>query len=169
MKQFSQHLGEQIQIVQPSPWKRVYELRTPDTVMMTMHYPKLFSTLAVVTGFDETWEIYKPSIWRSHLEIRKQGNQLPFAKFTAEKWGRGGVFELPNGERLKYVFKIWKGYNEIHTQSDQRLLSFHRKIFSLKPITDVYLEQRSELLDKYPWAIMAVYYLMLERRNNAAH
>lgn len=167
MKPLSQHIGEQLQIAQPSIWKRVYELRAPESVLLTMSYPKWFSTLAVVTGFGETWEIYKPSIWRSNLEIRKQGNQLPFAKFTAEKWGRGGTFELPNGNRLKYVFRMWKGHNEIYTQRDEQVISFHRK-FSLKPVTNISIDRQNELIDTYPWVIMAVYYVMLERRQAAA-
>lgn len=168
MKPLSQHLGEQLQLVQPSIWKRIFELRAADSVLMTMHYPKLFSTLALVTGEGETWEICKPSIWRSNLEIRKQGNQLPFAKFVNEKWGSGGVFELPNGERLKYVFKMWKGLNEIYSQQDQRIVSFDRK-FSFKPIMNIAIDRKSDVLDKYPWIVMAVYYIMLERRQHAAH
>lgn len=167
MKRFSQYIGEELQIRQLSIWKRVHELRTPDSVLMTLTYPKWYSANAVIAGFGETWEIYKPSIWRSHLEIRKQGNQLPFAKFAAEKWGRGGVFELPNGERLKYLFKMWKGYNEIYTQRDEKLVSFHRK-FSFKPVMHISIDRQSGLLDAHPWVIMAIYCLMLERRQSAA-
>lgn len=167
MKLLSQYISEPLLLKQPSVWKRMYELCAPDTVLLTMKYPKLFSTLAEVTDGIETWEIYKPSIWRSHLEIRKKGNHLPFAKFTGEKWGRGGTFELPYGERLKYVFTIWKGRNEILSQYDIRVVSFHRK-FSLLPLYQVNIEQHSELLDKNPWVIMAVYYSMLERRQRSA-
>jgi hypothetical protein len=166
MKPLSQYINEQLLLKQPSIWKRMYELRTPDTVLLTMTYPKLFSTLAAVSDGIETWEIYKPSIWRSNVEVRKKGNHLPFAKFTAERWGRGGTFELPNGERLKYVFTIWKGRNEILSQYDLRIVSFHRK-FSLLPLYHVVIEQHSELLDKNPWVIMAVYYSMLQRRQRS--
>lgn len=167
MKQLSQYIGEELYLVQPSIWKRVYELRSPESVLLTMKYPKLFSTLAVVSDGNETWEIYKPSIWRSNLEIRKQGNQLPFAKFVSEKWGGGGTFELPHGERLRYIFKIWKGHNELQAHYGIRLVSFKRK-FALKPQYHLSIEQASELLDKYPWVIMAVYYLILERRQHSA-
>jgi hypothetical protein len=51
MKLLSHYLGEQLQIMQPSIWKRVYELRTHESVLLTMSYPKWFSNLAVVTGF----------------------------------------------------------------------------------------------------------------------
>jgi len=162
----SHHIGKELFLVQPSIWKRVYELRSPETVLLTMKYPKLFNSLAVVSDGNETWEIYKPSIWRSNLEIRKQGNQLPFAKFVSEKWGRGGTFELPQGERLRYVFKIWKGHNEIHTHHGIQLVSFQRK-FGLKPRYQLVVQHTSALLNEYPWVIMAVYYLILERRQHS--
>ena len=156
-----------MQIVQPSIWKRAYELRTPENVLMTMSFPKLFSSNAIVEGFGEVWEFRKPSIWRSNLEIKKQHNQLPFAKFIVEKWGRGGTFELPNGDRIEYVFGIWKGKNELYSQQKIKLVSFNR-VSLWKSVQNVVVEHESELLEKNPWIIMVVYYQMLERRQHAA-
>lgn len=166
MKTFSEYSHEQLQIVQPSIWKRSYELRTPDAVLMTMTYPKWYSTTAVVEGFGERWEITRPSIWRSNLEIKKTGNQMPFAKFIPEKWGRGGVFHLPNGERIHYVFGIWKGTNELHSQLKQRIVVFKQEsIWSSK--LNVIFEQYSDLLEKNPWVVMAVKYMIAQRKNNS--
>lgn len=145
----------------------MYELRAADTVVMTMTYPKLFSTLAIVEGFGETWELSKPSIWRSVLEIKKKGNQLPFAKYKPEKWGRGGTFEMPNGERIEYVFKMWKGRNELHSQLKQRLVVIKQKSMWSSAL-NVTFKNHSEALEKNPWIIMAVKYFIAERRNNAA-
>jgi hypothetical protein len=166
MKTLSQYKSEQLQLIQPTIWKRIYQLRTPDAVLLTMTYPKFFSTLAVVEGFGETWEFQKPSIWKSNLEIKKKENQLPFAKFTTEKWGRGGTVELPNGERIDYVFKMWKSINELYSQQKIKLVSFKRASW-WKTSLNVIIEHESDLLEKNPWIIMVVYYVMLERRQNA--
>lgn len=158
-----QYRGEALQLVQPSIWKRIYQLRTSGDSILTMTYPKLFSTSAIVEGFGEVWEIDKPSIWKSNLEIKKQHNQLPFAKFTSEKWGRGGMFELPNGGRIEYAVNLWKGYNDLLSQQKVNLVSLKRESIWKSALT-ITLNQESELLDKNPWLIMAVYYLMLERK-----
>jgi len=167
MKTLSQYKNQQLQIIQPSIWKRLYELRTAENVLLTMSYPKWYSTTAVIEGFGEVWEIQKPSIWRSNLEIKNQLNQLPFAKFLAEKWGRGGTFELPNGQRIEYVFGMWKGKNELYSQQKIKLVSFIQPSF-WKSSLNIVLEYDSELLEKNPWIIMVVYYQMLERRQHAA-
>jgi hypothetical protein len=166
MKTLSQYKHEQLQLVQPSIWKREYQLRTKDSVLFTMTHPKFFSTNATVEGFGETWEFIKPSIWKSNLEIKKKDNQLPFAKFISEKWGRGGTFELPNGERIEYVYKVWKSINELYSQQKLKLVSFNR-VSIWKTALNVTIEHESELIEKYPWIIMVVYYNMLERRQHS--
>ncbi len=167
MKPLSQYKTETIQLVQPSIWKRIYHLLTADAVLLTMTYPKLFSSLVIVEGFGEIWEFRKPQWWRSNLEIKKQHNQLPFAKFIVGKWGKGGMFELPNGERIEYVYEVWKNKNEIFSQQKVRLISLDRGSL-FKTSLSVIIEHESVLLDKNPWIIMAVYSQMLERRQ-AAH
>ncbi|MFA6439800.1 MAG: hypothetical protein WCX28_10870 [Bacteriovoracaceae bacterium] len=166
MKTLSQYINQPLQIIQPSFWKREYQLLAGSDAVITLRYPKWYSTDAVIEGFGETWEVRKPSLWRSNLEIKKKENQLPFAKFTMGKWGKGGMFELPNGERIEYVFSIWKSINELYSQQKVKLISLKR-VSLWKTALSVIIEHESELLEKNPWIIMVVYYNMLERRQHA--
>lgn len=166
MKTFSQYRAAEMQIVQPSIWKRIYELRSSDGTLMTLRYPKWFSSSAIIEGFGERWEIAKPSIWKSTIEIKKQGYQLPFAKFISTKWGKGGTFELPNGGRIQYAFGIWKGTNELFSHDTVRILSMKQTSIWSRAITVSY-EHQSELLDNNPWIIMVVYHTMVERRRQS--
>lgn len=166
MKLFSHYKTEKIQLVQPSIWKRIYRLQTEDTVLLTMTYPKLFSSRAVVEGFGETWEFSKPKWWRSNLDIKRKQDQLPFAKFIVGKWGKGGMFELPNGERVEYVYEIWKNKNELFSQQKIKLISLQRESL-FKTALNVTIDHESELLDKNPWIIMIVFDQILSRRQAA--
>ncbi len=163
MKTLSQYKNDTLRLDQPSIWKRVYHLCAGEEIVCTMTYPKMFGTKAVIEGFGEKWELSKPSIWRSGLEIKKQFDQLPFAKFIPEKWRSGGMFELPNGERIVYVQSVWKSVNEIHSQQKVKLVSLKR-VSWWKSSLNVVIEHESELIDKNPWIVMAVYYKILERR-----
>lgn len=166
MKTLFQYKNEQLKLVQPSIWKRVYQLLAGDDILMTMRYPKWYSSEPTVEGFGETWELSKPSFWRSELEIKKQHNQLPFAKYEPEGWKGSGVFGLPNGERIEYRFDFWKNANELYSQQKIRLVSFKRESI-FKGAINVTLEYESSLLEKNPWIIMAVYHFILERRQRA--
>ena len=153
-------------MTQPSIWKRIYQLRTADEVLLTMTYPKMFSSRAVVEGFGEIWEFQKPKWWKSDIDIKKQHNQLPFAKFIVGKWGRGGMFELPNGERIEYVYEIWKNKNELFSQQKIKLISLQRESL-FKSSLNVTIERESELIDKNPWIVMIIYDQILSRRQAA--
>jgi hypothetical protein len=167
MKPLSQYRDEQLQLVQPSIWKRVYELRTPDTVLYTTTCPKLFSSLTVVEGFGEKWEFYKPSIWKRGFQVRKAGDQFPLAKYVPGTWGRRGVFELPQGERMNHIFRMWKGNDELCAENQQQVALFKRKSI-FKCAINVFIQHPSVLLDKYPWLIMAVHRIILERQQRGA-
>lgn len=142
-------------------------MRTENEVLITMSYPKLFSSTALVEGFGEAWEFSKPQWWRSNLEIKKKYDQLPFAKFNVGKWGKGGMFELPNGGRIEYVYEIWKNKNELYSQQKVKLISLERESLFKKGLI-VTIEHESEMLDKHPWMIMIVYDQILSRRQAAS-
>ena len=38
-----------------------------DEVLAKMYFPKFFSTTAVVEGFEEKFEIVRPSIWKNEI------------------------------------------------------------------------------------------------------
>jgi len=169
VKPLSHYLDRPLRLVQPSVWKRVFELRAGETVLMTMRFEKWYNTLPYIEGFGETWLLSKPSFWRSSLDVTKKGSQLPFARFVAGKWGRGGTFELPNGERVQYTFDLWKmnGVNELLTPNSVRLAAIAKESIWKGHFT-VTLDRPSELLDRHPWIIMTVYHTIQERRSRAA-
>ena len=168
MKTLSQYGGEHLSLVQPSIWKRVYHLRTKDAVLLTMTFPKVFSSLTVVEGFGERWEFKKTSFWRSDIEIKRANDHLPFAKYISQRWGKGGTFELPRGERIEYLFNMWKRTNELFSQQKIKLVSFQKESL-WKTSLAVIIERESELLEMYPWIIMVIYSQILQRRQQASH
>lgn len=166
MKTLSQYRTENLLLTQPSIWKKIYQLKSGEGIVCTMTYPKFFGSTALIEGFGGTWELSKPSIWRSVIEVKKENNHLPFAKFTPGKWGSGGQFELPNGERIDYVQNAWKSINEIQSQQKIPLVSL-KKVSWWKSDLNVIVEHESDQLNRNPWIIMAVFYIMLEQRQHA--
>lgn len=102
------------------------------------------------------------------MEIRKTGTEMPFAKFIGKSFGGGGVFELPVGERVHYRMKFWNGSDELWDEQGRRLVLFKKNV-SFKSKITVTIENQSALLDKYPWMVIVVYRVILERRSQAGH
>lgn len=172
MKLFSDYIGKNLRIVQPSIFKRTFKLNVDDELLLNLHYPKTFSSLAEVEGFDGKWKIKKQSFWNSILLIFQKDNDLPFATYRSSFWGREGVIELPKGEKLNCKFNLWKSLFQIYTSSGILILSIKTgikaKIRLLKGIkAEVIIEKKSELLDKHPWVVMLIWYNILESNRRA--
>lgn len=173
MKIFSDYIGKNLRINQPSIFKRYFELFADDELLLKMHYPKAFSSLAEVEGLDGKWQIKKTSFWKSKLDIFQKNNDLPFAGYRSNFWGREGVIELPKGEKLNCKYNLWKSLFQISSSSGILLLSIKTgikvKIRLLKGTkAEVIIEKKSELLDKHPWIVMLIWYNILESNRRAA-
>lgn len=169
MKTISDYIGQTIKLTQPSFFKHYYELRAGEELIATLTQPKFFSTASETAGSFGEWEFYQPGFWRSDIEIREKGKELPIAKFVSEKWKSRGKLELPKGESFDIVSKKLSWTVDVYNSSQVKILSFRKK-FSFKTDLEINIERRSELLDKYPWTILLVVYIQLlnERRGAAA-
>jgi len=168
MKNISGLIGETLTIYQPSIWKNFYELKHGDNILGTINQPKIFSRRILFKFDNHEWEIYFPKFWKSEIAIRESGFQLPYATYKRDNFKMNGTLFLPRGERLKFVFKMFKGGYRIENNSGISLVSFKDK-FALKSTTEIKIEQPSELLDKYPWAIVLIWYIAYKRKQAAAH
>jgi hypothetical protein len=166
MKTASEHNDGKTYIVQPSVFKPVYELRTNGNLVVTMKFPRPFRSLAEVEGYEQRWEFYKPSFWKSTVEVRQKGFELPVAKYIRGRWGRGGTIELPRGDRVKHTFKILKNLNEITSESGTQLITFRRKNVFRNTVI-VQFNEQSEIVNKYPWIVMLVWYVILHQGNHS--
>ena len=160
-------VGKTLTFNQPSLTKRKFELTSSDSVLATLIFPKLFSNRVVVEGFDGKWEIKQPSIWRREYGIYKMGYQMPFAKYISNFWRTKGTIELPKGVRLDCKAGQIKKPFEIYTAKGEPLVYYSNK-FALKGRTTVTIENRSELLDNYPWILMLGWYVVLQNRRGRA-
>ena len=84
MRPLSSYIGEDLILIQPSFFKREYEFRSSNELLAKMYFPTFFSLTAVVEGFEEKYEIIKPSFWKSEIAIRKFGYDLTFAIFEQQ-------------------------------------------------------------------------------------
>ena len=167
MKTISEYLEKPLAVVQPSIWKKSFELKYEDEQLCSISFPKTFRSKLVVEMFSGKWEIYQPGFWSSLIMIKEAGKDLPFAQYKRSGFKPYGILELPKGNRLKIAFKIFRLGWEIQTLSGVVLVSF-RETYSVKHRVKVFIKKRNELLDKYPWIIVLAWYLAYKRRRSAA-
>jgi hypothetical protein len=167
MNVLSKYIGEDLILIQPSFFKREYEFRSSDQLLAKMYFPKFFSLTAVVEGFEEKYEIIRPSFWKTDIAIRKFGYDLTFASLTTNFFKSKGSIDLQNGKKLNLKFGAFKKSCEVFSEMEELLLTFQNK-FSIKEKNVVTIQKSSTLIDENPWIVMMIWYLILENRKNAA-
>jgi hypothetical protein len=167
IKNLSQLSGETLKIIQPSIWKNNYELRHNDELLMKMNPRSVFSFGLIIDSIDSQWELYKPNFWKSEIAIREKGNENPIATYNKKIFSMEGTVSLPRGQRLKIKFGIMKSRYGVFTTNGICLVSIKDEI-SFKASSLVFIENSSEILDKYPWVIILPWYLTRRRKQAAA-
>jgi hypothetical protein len=168
MKPLSKYIGEDLILVQPSFWKREYEFRSTNELLAKMYFPKFFSQVAVVEGFGEKYEIFRPSIWKNNLAIRKHAYDMSFASLTTNLFRTKGSIDLQNGKKLHLKFGAFRKSCQVFSESEQLLLLFQNRL-SIKEKNIVTIQKSSILIDENPWVVMMIWYLILENKKRGAH
>ena len=167
MKTLSSYIGEDLILIQPSFFKREYEFRSSNEFLAKMYFPKFFSLTAVVEGFEEKYEIIRPSFWKSEIAIRKFGYDLTFATLATNFFKSKASIDLQNGRKLNLKFGAFKKSCQVFSEMEELLLMFQNKL-SIKEKNVVTIQKPSSLIDENPWVVMMIWYLILENRKNAA-
>ncbi|MCX8010889.1 MAG: hypothetical protein N3A61_07040 [Ignavibacteria bacterium] len=165
-KTLSDFLGEVLILNQPSFWKSEYELTCGETLIGKAYFPKWYRTNCILNYFNDSWEVYKPSLFKNEIHIKELNKELHIATLKKNFWGTEGILELPMGNSLKFQFRLIKGSDEILNQKNERLVLIKHKSLSLKDRFEYYIEKRSELLDKYPFAIFLAWYVINQREHH---
>jgi len=163
MKTFSDYFGKTLHFVQPSIWKRAFELKDGEQVIGTLTYPKVFSIGVEVKIFDKKWEFYQPTWWKRLISIREAGKELPFASYKPLGFKKKTKLELPHGESVFLCSNFFKTTYEIQDRYESRLVLFKNKM-SMKTKTEIQIEKRSELMDNYPWILLLMLYVELNSK-----
>lgn len=167
MNVLCKYIGEDLILIQPSLFKREYEFRSSNELLARMYFPSLFSLTAVVEGFEEKYEIIKPSFWKADIAIRKHGYDMTFASLTTNFFRTKGSIDLQNGKKLNLKFGAFKKSCQVFSESEELLIMFQNR-FSFKQQNIVTIQKSSALIDENPWVVMMVWYQVIQRnrRNN---
>lgn len=167
MKPLSTYRNQELQLIQPSQLKRECELRTSEELLLRSYFPKWNKSEAVVEGFGAKWIIRKPSIWKSDIEVCKDGFNYPIATYKGHAFKSVGVIQLQRGLRLSFESKVFKSIYTVFSDTNEVLIQVKQTgIFKKK--TELTLGSRkTEIIDEYPWLPMMIWYIMLNNQRQS--
>lgn len=167
MKNISDYIGQELEIANKYIFKSFYELKANGVPILSIRNTDFWGNRHEIAGFDKVWEISKPSIWKSILEVKEKDSSTVIATYESSAFGKTNTITLPRGEKLLIVMPVWKSTYELQNELGTRIVLFkNKKWFSSNIIVSI--EKKTEVLDKYPFLPMLVFFTMIQRSNAAA-
>jgi hypothetical protein len=168
MKSVSYYADKKLYVSSASFWKRIFELKYEEEFLERLSFPKKFSSIGVIEGFNGEWKIKRDSMWNRNLSIYKHSYHLPFANYSGSFFGNKGQLKLPRGQYLNFQFGLFRKGCKVYSKQNVLLIEYKNSI-SITTKTEVALIQKSEILDENPWILMLTWYIILQNKKRAAH
>lgn len=164
MKHLSEFRNEVMYLVQPSQLKRECELHSSEGIILRANFVNWRKSDVTVEGLGGKWVIRKPSIWKSKIEVSKDGFNYPIGTYTEKIFSNERTIQLQRGLRLPYKSKLLKGLYTIYSDTNEILIQI-KQSGVLKRKTELTLGKRKlEIVDEYPWLPMLVWYIIIQNQ-----
>ena len=160
MKSIESMVGRELQWVQPSIFKRKYELCAGDMVIARMEWMKLLGMAAKAESADGCWMFDQKGIWKSEVTVRKCDHDEPLLTIEEERFKRTQKLVLPDKRLVILKSNFWRTTFTLETDTQEPLAILRKHgIFWSK--FDVELRRRGTSFPEFPWLVLLMWYLVL--------
>ena len=160
MKSIESMVGRELQWVQPSIFKREYELRAGDIVVAKLGWVKFLGMTVKAESADGCWMFDQKGVWKSELTVRKCDQDEPLLSMKEERFKRTQKIELSEDRHVTLKSNFWRTTFSLETETREPLVIVRKHgFFSTK--FDVELRRRGTSLQELPWLLLFMWYFIL--------
>jgi hypothetical protein len=113
---------------QCSAFGRAFELKTGDSVLAMLQFPKTFGALAEASTLDETWMMNRKGFIKPEVTAHKSSGGELAASYHANLTGNRGEILLASGEKLQLrAANFWGNEWHLEAAAGEVLARFHNR------------------------------------------
>ena len=162
-------VSRELQWVQPSAKKQIYELMAGDLAVCKVHLNSSFNSRATAVNDEGSWDFDRKGFWQRHVTIRKTGSAEDLAVYNANTWKGGGTLTMPFGRTYLFKFNFWNTQFFVTTENDQALISITKIRGFIHYSGNLEIHSLARHLPELPWLVPLSWYLiMMQQRDTAA-
>jgi len=154
-------------LVQPSVWKRSYELRDGEEIVGTMTFPSVFKTTLHAEGEGVCWSIDQKGLFKPVVIVRACDEKKPISTIPLKQSKGTYVLKLPHYKSVRLKVNIWKSEFILTTTMNARLCKLKLKEFP-RFGGEITLDPKAETIREYPWLLFLVIFISLTSRRNSS-
>ena len=160
-------VGKELQFVQPSIWKREYELRTEEGESIgTVKSTKVLRWQVLAQMGEQSWVFEEKGFWKRTLMVRNPEKEKPFASMETGLFRLIWKIKLPRYRVLRMKRDRLGTSYSITTTMNTELCSLKVRIFP-KFRAAVTIQKRAEEYPELPWLILFLCMVSLRNQRNS--
>ena len=162
--------GSTLDVVQPSIWKNVHELRDHDRRVATLTFKNLLGFEATGTCDEGSWTIGQKGMWKPKVIVREAATGNQVTDVPVHLFKQTFTFSLPRREHetLTISRNFWATRFTLTGRMGWELLTLTTKPFSFSSGTFT-VREKAGSYDEIPWLLFIVWYFSLTIRRSSAH
>jgi hypothetical protein len=160
MKNIESMVGRELQWVQPSFFKRMYELRSGDIVVAKMEWAKFLGMAVKAESADGCWMFDQKGLWKSQITAKKCDQDEALMTVEEERFKRTQKLTLSDGRHVTLKSNFWRTTFTLETDTHEPMAIVRKHgLFSTK--FDVELRRKGTSFREFPWLVLLMWYLVL--------
>lgn len=153
--------------VQPSVWRRKYELHRGEQTIGTMVFPSLFKRELRVESGGMCWSLEWKGVFKPMVVVRRCDEKKNLAAIPLKRAKGIYLLKLPKYKSARLKVNIWKSEFVLTTTMNAMLCTL-----TLKQVPrfggEIKLDPRAEMFRHFPWLLYLVVFIsLMSRQNNA--
>lgn len=164
MSRLASFVGIPLRVLQPSIWKKQYELRSEDQLIGTLRFPRIFRQEAVGECEEGRWILRERGLFKRTIHVRLPEKGKPIASLELAHFSLTNKLKLPQYRMLRLTRNFLKTAYRLTTSMNAEVCSLELKLMP-KHTGTVVIDQKGEEYEELPWLVFLVWFISIIDQN----
>ena len=160
MNRFAALTGVELQVRQPSIWKREFEMSNASGPVGTIVFPSLFRREAVASSDEGKWTLRERGLWKRKIEVLLPEKEKPLLSLEMRQFALMSKLKLPKYRMLRLTRNALRTSFRLTTTMNAEICSLNLQMFP-KFKGKMVIDSRGAEYEELPWLIFLVWFVSI--------
>jgi len=160
MTRFAALTGVELQVHQPSIWKREFEMSNESGPVGTIVFPSLFRREAVASSDEGKWTLRERGFWKRTIEVLLPEKEKPLLSFEMGQFALTTKLKLPKYRMLRLTRNLLRSSFRLTTTMNAEICSLDLQIFP-KFKGKMVIDSRGGEYEELPWLVFLLWFVSI--------
>lgn len=160
MNRFAALTGVELQVRQPSLWKREFEMSNESGPVATIVFPSIFKREAVASSDEGKWTLRERGLWKRKIEFLLPEKEKPLMTLELGQFALTSKVKLPRYRMLRLTRNLLRTSYRLTTTMNAEICSLNLQILP-KFKGKMVIDSRGAEYEELPWVVFLVWFVSI--------